>query len=372
MNDVRLLVSSSQIASRRRDLCRAMSMCTLMAYEQHCMALPKWKFIFCHNRRLIPLRIILFDDFLKVFKTVGVTLQCVSCCRLKSGDDLQFNKNSWTFGLPASGVSTELRCAFDSRCWRSWRQTQQQTQHPVLQAANPWHILVGWMIRSCLRVESCRSCSDFCFMSCSLLAFFPFYGCGAWLCQRLLLHFGMEDLMKCTRQAAPMDSSWAMCSLAWSRVAGGARYGIGRWWNQQLQVQLEHQKYDKSNLMQEPALCKLCVYLQCMRGPLDIFWAATPIIEYADSQVFSQPPVLPYFWDESCKLDNQADEQPRVLIEYNVTYGVYCDRMIWFVEGDIVYCLHMLALGSWNLLFCYADWSWLPVSDSVTLFFKIN
>lgn len=83
MNDVRLLVSSSQIASRRRDLCRAMSMCTLMAYEQHCMALPKWKFIFCHNRRLIPLRIILFDDFLKVFKTVGVTLQCVSCCRLK-------------------------------------------------------------------------------------------------------------------------------------------------------------------------------------------------------------------------------------------------------------------------------------------------
>lgn len=118
----------------------------------------------------------------------------------------------------------------------------------------------GWM-----NVESCRSCSDFCFMSCSLLSFFPFYGCGAWLCQRLLLHFGMEDLMKCTRQAAPMDSSWAMCSLAWSRVVEGARYDIGRWWNQQLQVQLEHQKYDKSKLMQEPALCKLCVYLQCMR-----------------------------------------------------------------------------------------------------------
>ena len=23
-------------------------------------------------------------------------------------------------------------------------------------------------------------------------------------------------------------------------------------------------------------------------------------------QVFSQPPALPYFWDESCKLDNKA------------------------------------------------------------------
>ena len=39
-----------------------------MAYEQHCMALPKWTFIFCDNRRLIPLRIILFDDFLKSSK----------------------------------------------------------------------------------------------------------------------------------------------------------------------------------------------------------------------------------------------------------------------------------------------------------------
>ena len=111
----------------------------------------------------------------------------------------------------------------------------------------------------------------------------------------------------------------------------------------------------------------VCVFAM-HAGPLGIFLAATPIIEYADSQVFSQPPVLPYFWDESCKLDNQADEQPRVLIEYNVAYGVHCDRMIWFVESDIVYCLHMLPLGSWNLLFCYTDWSWLPVTDSVTFF----
>ena len=90
-----------------------------------------------------------------------------------------------------------------------------------------------------------------------------------------------------------------------------------------------------------------CVFAM-HEGPLGIFLAATPIIEYADSQVFSQPPVLPYFWDESCKLDNQADEQP---------------RMIWFVESDIVYCLHMLPLGSWNLLFCCTDWSGFPVTD---------
>ncbi len=121
-------------------------------------------------------------------------------------------------------------------------------------------------------------------------------------------------------------------------------------------------KHNKSKLHTRARFMQVVCVFAMHAVSLGISLEATPIIEYdsddccmwaslvLDSQVFSQPPVLPYFWDESCKLDNQADEQPRVLTEYNVTFG---DRMIWFFESHIVYCLHALPLGSWNQLFCY-------------------